>query len=222
MQNIEDYKLKAKAKNIAIHIAQQISSTSIEKQPFEHCIIKDFLPVNFYNAINENFPDPDNCFFTPMRNGTRKRDFFTYKDEQTEYEKIFNYVFISFKDIIAAAFLKILDINLPLIETNWHCSYIRNYPQLPPINCIDPHLDNHGEIFSAIIYFPSKNQNMPGTDLLEQTKDGSFNVIKKISALPNTCTFFKGSKKAWHQARPTDQERKVITIWLKHPSIEFL
>lgn len=216
--NIKEIKKILYSEKIAQHIIQKISALELYKEPFQHGIINGFLPDKFYNDIDTNFLDYKTNEFIECSHKQRFQYNLLTNNTENDALSILQLVFKKFGKNITSAFFNKFNIKKEINKTEWQCSLVWNKTTKQPINCIKPHLDIKRKIISLVLYLPFKDQKIPGTDILKQNNNGTFDIVRTAAADPNSCIVFEKTDYSWHQARPTSSDRRTITCFINHLS----
>jgi hypothetical protein len=220
------------AREVRDDVIRKINATCIDHFPFQHTVIDNFFPKDFFRQLNRYFPDYDDIGFHDLM----KRDFryikSVFNTETRNTKKEAKDIYDTFSQLftldLAEVILKKFNITVNS-ELGWMCDYCWDLPN-DNRQALTPHTDHPSKIVSIVVYLPILETPlrvidgqvqylpMPGTDILVQNSDLSFTEIKKIQAQGNRATMFCKSDISWHSVDPTLYPRKTITMFIVDPA----
>lgn len=217
-----------KADEVRSFITQKINETKVEEYPFQHVVIDDFLPKEFYRQLNRYFPEHTDIGFHDFMKW-KYRFIKTAFDLETsnpnpEAKNLYKTFSQIFTRELAENILNKFNVEVDG-DIGWMCDYCWDLPH-ENRQALEPHTDNISKYVSMIIYLPSfgavdgrvQYLPMPGTDLLIKNADESFTAVKEVKAQGNRATIFRRSEESWHSVELTRFLRKTITMFIVNPT----
>lgn len=204
--------------SITNHIIQRITESSILHEPYPHMVIDDFFPRDFLIKIDTLFPTTEDSEFE-IRNRKVKpkrhvRSFFSSNKNSIE-NILCNVLNDKLLECLLAKY------GIANQGCQWYGDCVWDYNNEGK-NALDPHPDDPSKIISCVFYVPEikiingrrEIQDIPGTDILTQNDDGTFNEVCTIQAKRNRCFTFLRSDSSWHAVKETKQPRRTITMFI--------
>jgi len=209
-------------KRKAILCAQKIRTANLEKQPFNHLVIDDFLDKKLaINAMN-SFPSlNDDCWNHSTDLGIEVKSRTNWKSEFDIPENIIDVIRISNSSLILKAISEILRIP-KLMPDPYFSGGGLNVSERG--GHLDVHIDGNYHDASGlnrrvnlIIYFNPKWEKSWGGEFGIYSDDGS-KLIKAIPPKFNRCIIFDSHDKSFHGLPnpikfPKDDPRKSIILY---------
>jgi hypothetical protein len=224
--------LNFEADEVRKHITHKINNACVDILPFQHLVIDDFFPKQFYRQLNRHFPDHVDVGFHDLMKWKFRfiKSIFCLETNNTKEEatNIYNTLSHVFTKDLAEIILKKFNIEVKS-KIAWMCDYCWDFPN-DDRQSLAPHTDHTSKIVSMIVYLPIMETPirvidgqiqylpMPGTDLLVQQPDQSFTKVNEVKALSNRATMFCKSAISWHSVDPTLYPRKTITMFIIDPT----
>lgn len=197
-------------------IKKKIIKSKINLKPFPHIIIRNFLPKNTLNKLNDNLPNYDEVetkhIIFQSSSETKKTimpDSKIFKDLLKK--KIFTKVNTNLKKIKPIILKKFNDEILKYVEHNFVKSKIKynmNFALMKKNYLKSPHLDRRDHLISGIFY-PTSEKNKGGNLQMYSVKKKrnyydvfpsikNLKIVKDYKINQNFCVFFLNVPWAYH------------------------
>lgn len=203
------------------HIINSINSASIERKPFRHCVIDNFLPLDLANDLEKEFLNYEDdkwfCYKNEIEEKKCLSDWRSFPKNTYECFYFFNSeIFIKNLELV---FSEKLLADYGLHGGGWHIH--ANGGKL------NPHLDyevhpflGHKRKLNLIIYLSKNWQKEYGGSfgLWEVSSNNEKRINKKINIKFNRALIFDTSQNSWHGLAekvqcPEEVFRKSLAVY---------
>jgi len=211
-------------------ILQKLNGANLQKEPFTHCIIDDFLPVELANRLADEFPDFDDDVWFNYKNKIEDKKLLSdWRKFPLETYQMFSFLN---SDVMLNTLSNMIDDNLiedcGLHGGGWHIH--ANGGKL------NPHLDYslHPNLglqrkLNLIIYLSRNWEDSYGGHFglynYDEENDTAGSIHSEVSIKFNRAVLFDTTQNSWHGLSrqvncPKDMFRKSLAVYyLKQPPV---
>ncbi|MCP3680555.1 MAG: 2OG-Fe(II) oxygenase [Gammaproteobacteria bacterium] len=212
--------------HIVEHISNKLISVAVQKEPWPHYIIDEFLPESYYRLLKESFPFTEKIWMPlahPDNNKGCRQVIYLRRGEESSIKQR-KEIWLELYDILDQEVSNVL---LTLFELNKYRHKVNAEVQIIHDRTgykISPHCDavegNAHKLLTLLIYFPfHENLTEYGTEMYIREESNEFKTVKKTPFVDNTALIFHPVwDLTWHGVSRIDDQnvnRNSLQIFFK-------